>query len=115
MESICKLKDIYKALYEFEANFLGTYGVTINEGIIMCMLMDGAKKAGEICADCSLTASRLSKVLASLESKMYICRSIGNQDRRQIMVELTAEGLQKVTSIKSSQVCIPDALSILLK
>lgn len=115
MESICKLKDIYKALHEFEASFLKQYGITVNEGIIICMLGNGPLKAGDICADCSLSTSRLSKVFGSLEQKGYIQRTIDPSDRRVVMVELTPLGVEKRSAMSEEQVCIPEALSKLLE
>ncbi|TCN70064.1 MarR family winged helix-turn-helix transcriptional regulator [Acetobacteroides hydrogenigenes] len=115
MNSICKLKDIYKALHEFEASFLKQYGITVNEGIILCMLGDGPLKVGDICADCSLSNSRLSKVLGSLEKKGYVQRTIDPNDRRVVMVELTPIGIEKRSTMSEEQVCIPDALSKLLE
>lgn len=114
MKSICKLKDIYKALFEFEALFLSTYGITINEGIILCMLSEGSRNAGEICTDCSLSTSRLSKVLGSLEGKGYVIRTIGEKDRRVVIVSLTSKGLDKVTAMKAEDICIPTPLANLL-
>lgn len=115
MESICKLKDIYKALYEFEASFLQQNQITINEGMILCLLGDGPQKAGVISVECSLSTSRLSKVLANLEGKGYIIRTFGANDRRQVMVELTEKGEAKRCAIKQQQVCIPEALSKLIE
>lgn len=115
MNSICKLKDIYKTLHEFEASFLKQYGITVNEGIIICMLGDGPLKVGEICADCSLSNTRLSKVLGSLETKGYVQRTIDSSDRRVVMVELTPLGVEKRSTMSEEQVCIPEALSKLLE
>ena len=33
MESICAIKDIYKALYQFEKTFAEVHDITINEAI----------------------------------------------------------------------------------
>jgi MarR family transcriptional regulator, organic hydroperoxide resistance regulator len=115
MKSICKLKDIYKALHEFEASFGKQYGITVNEGIILCMLGDGPLKVGDICSDCSLSNSRLSKVLGSLETKGYVQRSIDTGDRRIVMVELTPQGVEKRATMSEEQICIPEALSKLLE
>lgn len=115
MNSICKLKDIYKALHEFEASFLKQHGITVNEGIIICMLSNGPLKAGDICADCSLSTSRLSKVLGTLEQKGFVQRTVGENDRRMVFVELTSKGMDKKASMSESDVCIPESLSKLLK
>ena len=41
MESICNLKDIYKALYQFEREFHETHQITINEAMVLCCMKDG--------------------------------------------------------------------------
>lgn len=115
MESICKLKDIYKALYEFEAAFHEQFGITLNEGIVICMLSKGPMKAGDICAECSLSTSRLSKVLGALEQKGLIVRTMGKNDRRTIYVELTQAGVEKKSVMSPEKVCIPESLSKMLK
>lgn len=111
MKAICKLKDLYKVLHDFEASFLSSYGITLNEGIIMCMLSEGPRNAGEICTDCTLSTSRLSKVLNALEEKGYIQRSIAPKDRRQVKVELTSKGCEKVGIMQQEDILIPEALS----
>ena len=79
------------------------------------MLGDGPLKVGDICADCSLSNSRLSKVLGSLEKKGYVQRTIDPNDRRVVMVELTPIGIEKRSTMSEEQVCISDALSKLLE
>ena len=50
MESICAIKDIYKALYQFEKTFAEVHDITINEAMLLCCLKDGeTKSAGMIC------------------------------------------------------------------
>ena len=44
MEEICKLKYIYRFLYNFEKEFAETNGITINEGMILCCMKDGNPK-----------------------------------------------------------------------
>ena len=49
MESICAIKDIYKALYQFEKTFVEVHDITINEAMLLCCLKDGeTKSAGMI-------------------------------------------------------------------
>lgn len=115
VESICKLKDIFKAIHEFEASFLAQFGITLNEGIILCMLGDGPMKVGDICADCSLSSTRLSKVLRSMEQKGYITRRLGEEDRRTVYVELSPMGIEKRSTMSPDKVCIPESLALLLE
>lgn len=101
MDPICKLKDIYKALYNFEKDFATNNGITINEGMVLCCLKDGSSKsANEICEFLGLSNSRVSKVIFSVEKKGYIKREMGKIDKRQMIFSLTNEGDEKVKEMQ---------------
>lgn len=103
MDSICKLKDIYKSLYKFEKDFQTRYDITINEAMVLCFLYNGeTHTAGDICEFIGLSASRVSKVINSVEKLGFIMRSISTTDKRQMLFALTASGLRKISAIKSS-------------
>jgi len=100
MEPICKLKDIYKALYIFEKDFAETNGITINEGVILCCLKDGKpKSANELCNFVGLSNSRVSRVINSVEAKGYIKREVGLTDKRQMIFTLTESGKAKINEM----------------
>ena len=40
MESFCKIRDVYRAITEFEARFEKRYGLGLNEGSLLCALSD---------------------------------------------------------------------------
>ncbi len=97
MEPICKLKDVYKALYNFEKMFSEKNGITINEGMTLCCLKDGKPHtASEICDFIGLSHSRVSRVINAVESKGLIIRKIGAADKRQMIFTLSEEGKKKV-------------------
>lgn len=102
VEPICRLKDIYKALYQFEKDFSESNGITINEGMILCCLKEGkSKAANELCDFVGLSNSRVSRVINSVESKGYISRQMGETDKRQMIFTLTSLGKEKVKEILS--------------
>ena len=102
MEPICKLKDIYKALYNFEKSFAENNGITINEGMLLCCLKDGnPKSANELCDFMGLSNSRVSRVINSVETKGYILREMGTADRRQMIFSLTESGRCKTEEMRS--------------
>jgi DNA-binding MarR family transcriptional regulator len=104
MEPICKLKDIYKALYNFEKMFSEKNGITINEGMILCCLKDGKPHAAnEICDFIGLSHSRVSRVINAVESKGYIIRKIGTADKRQMIFTLSEEGKKKVKKMMKQE------------
>lgn len=102
MEPICKLKDIYKALYNFEKEFAEKNGITINEGMLLCCLKDGnPKSANELCDFVGLSNSRVSRVITTVENKGYIIRSMGKEDKRQMIFTLTESGKQKINEMQA--------------
>lgn len=97
MDSICKLKDIYKALYNFEKEFAEKYGITINEGMILCCMKDDKpRSANELCDFVGLSNSRVSRVINTVETKGYITRQMGTTDKRQMIFSLTDSGRSKI-------------------
>ncbi|NDW18378.1 MarR family transcriptional regulator [Dysgonomonas sp. 216] len=105
MESICKLKDLYKALYNFEKKFSEVNGLTINEGMVLCCLKDGkSKSANELCDFVGLSNSRVSRIINTVENKGYIMREMGIADKRQMIFTLTDSGLQKVKEMQAKEI-----------
>lgn len=105
MESIVKLKNIYKALYDFEKQYLDLNGVTINEAIILNTLIDNKPKiAKDLYASVGLSKSRVSRILSDLENKGYITRKISKEDRRNIFFQLTYAGASKAKEITNQRI-----------
>ena len=106
MESICAIKDIYKALYQFEKTFAEVHDITINEAMLLCCLKDGeTKSAGMICEYIGLSNSRVSKVITAVENKGYIRRNINKNDKRQMCFSLTPGGKEKIQQIMNAELC----------
>ncbi|MCD8166759.1 MAG: winged helix DNA-binding protein [Bacteroides sp.] len=107
MEPICNLKEIYKALYQFEKEFLDTHKITINEAMVLCCMKEGEmKSAGAICEFVGLSNSRVSKVITSVENKNFIYRTISTEDKRQMLFALTEEGKEKICRMQQSDLQI---------
>ncbi|MEA4917631.1 MarR family winged helix-turn-helix transcriptional regulator [Proteiniphilum sp.] len=97
MEPICRLKDIYKALYSYEKQFAEETGITINEAALLCCLKDGKpKSANELSDFIDLSGSRVSRIIHTMEEKGFILREIGSSDKRQMIFTLTAAGKNKI-------------------
>lgn len=107
MESICVLKDIYKALYQFEKDFSNLHHITINEAMLLCCLKEGDRKtASNLCEYIGLSNSRVSKIITSVENKGFIDRKISEEDKRQMLFWLTETGKEKVAHMQSSDLNI---------
>jgi len=116
MEQICKLKDIYKALYNFEKLFQDKNGITINEGMVLCCLKDNKpRSANELCDFIGLSHSRVSRVINTIEAKGLIIREMGSTDKRQMIFTLSDSGKKKVKEMMKQDMNFSELGTYLLK
>ncbi|AVM53794.1 MarR family protein [Bacteroides zoogleoformans] len=110
-EILCKIRDVYRAIGEFEVEFMQKYDLSLNEGMLLCTLLEVPKlTSGEIAEALGLSASNTSKVLRVLEKKKLITRLVGKEDKRQMRFFLTIEGQNRIAEIKNATFCMPDLL-----
>lgn len=111
METLCKIRDVYRAIAEFEVQFVQTYELSLNEGMLLCTLFNAPQQtSSEIAEALGLSASNASKVIRSVEEKKLITRLIGKEDKRQMRFSLTAEGKKRISDIKNATFELPDLL-----
>lgn len=111
MDTLCKIRDIYRAIAEFEVQFMQLYDLSLNEGMLLCTLSDRPElTSSEIAEALGLSASNTSKVIRSVEDKNLITRLIGKEDKRQMHFALTAEGKSRITDIKNATFEMPELL-----
>lgn len=111
MDTLCKIRDLYRAIAEFEGHFMQTYGLSLNEGMLLCTLLTRDRMtSGEIAEALGLSASNASKVIRSVEEKELVTRLIGKEDKRQMNFMLTSEGKRRITEIKSASFNLPPVL-----
>lgn len=110
METICIMREIYKAIGTFESDFIKVHKVCINEAMVLCMLSDGKLSATEIAEKSSMTASHASKVIRSVEEKGLVDRGLGDRDKRQMYFCLTDKGRECLAGMKCGSVPVPDVL-----
>ncbi|MDH8701586.1 DNA-binding MarR family transcriptional regulator [Dysgonomonadaceae bacterium PH5-43] len=116
MELICQIKDIYKALYSFEKEFVKKFNMTINEAMLLCCMKDGKPhSAFEIAEFIGLSNSRVSKIITSVEERAWIIREIGTEDKRKMIFSLSEEGKKIVKVMKKQSIPLDDVLSKLIK
>ena len=78
MDKLCAIRDIRQAVTRFEADFERRYGISLNEGMVLCSLKDGVTlSSGELGETLGLTPSNASKVIAAAERKGLIERGMG--------------------------------------
>ena len=105
MDKLCKIRDIQRAVNQFEQSFDKEYGISLNEGMALCSLLkQGCLSSGEIGELLGLTSSNNSKIMRSVESKGLVERVMGTKDRRQMYFSLTPEGKELISAITCEQV-----------
>ena len=114
MDTLCLIRDIYRSIGDFEANFQQTHDLCLNEGMLLCTLQKGKLSSGEIAAALGLTHSNASKVIKSIEDKGLVDRVLGDKDKRQMYFSLSEEGKKRLSSIKCDRVEIPELLKNVL-
>lgn len=110
MNNLCAIRDVCRALSEFENKFQQRHSLCMNEGMVLCCLKSGSLSSGEIAEMMNLTCSNTSKVIRSVEDKGLIERVLGEKDRRQMYFILTDEGRRKLEEIDNEQIEIPELL-----
>ena len=108
MDRLCKIRDIQRAVNQFEQGFEKTYGICLNEGMALCSLLKaGSLSSGEIGELLGLTSSNNSKVIGSIEKKGLV--------ERQMYFSLTPKGKELISSLKCEQIEIAPPLLELLE
>ena len=79
METICLMRDIYRAIQTFEADFQKVHRVCMNEAMLLCSLSGGKRSAAEIAAINAMSPSHTSKVIRSVEEKGFVKRTDGGR------------------------------------
>lgn len=109
--TLCKIRDLYRAIAKFEHHFVEMYGISLNEGMVLCTLSDnGRQTSSEIAEALGLSASNASKVICSVEEKGLIIRQVGRDDKRQMNFVLTSVGQNYIIRIKEAEYQLPDLL-----
>lgn len=104
MECLCKIKEVFKKIHQFEQKLSNEMNVTINEAMVLCSLSEAKKCSGDISADTGISTSRTSRVLLSLEQKGYVTRSFDDNDKRKMMFELSEVGVEKQLEINTIEI-----------
>jgi DNA-binding MarR family transcriptional regulator len=104
MECLCKIKEVFKKINQFEQKINTEMGVTINEAMVLCCLTDKIMCSGEISTETGISTTRTSRVLLSLEQKGYVTRSFDDKDKRKMMFELATSGIEKQKEINGMEV-----------
>ena len=85
METLCRIRDIYLAIAEFEVKFMQEFDLSLNEGKLLCTLLNTPKRtSSEIAEAHGLSASNTSTVIRSEEDKKQLTRLAGKIGRAHV-------------------------------
>ena len=75
-------------------------GLSFNEALVCNLLLRARKQdlpltAKDLCAETRILKSQMNSILLSLEKKGAVCRLQSRQDRRQVEIRLTEDGLRQ--------------------
>ncbi len=104
------MRDLMKALYELESQLEETYGMTLNEAMVMCSVGGETISAGDIISRTGMTSSHVSKVIRSAEDKGFLSRRLGEHDKRQMFFVLTRKGKNRLERLKEQGINVPEWL-----
>lgn len=104
---ICVMRELMKALSDFEGHLTDAHGVSLNEAMAMCALGSECVTASVIAERTGLRPSHCSKVIGALEEKGYLVRELGKQDKRQMYLSLTDAGKDCLFRIKKHDFEVP--------
>ena len=112
MKRLCVIRDICRAISEYEQRFMSVHHLSLNEGMVLCSLKEGRLSSGEIAKQINLTCSNTSKLIRAIEEKGYIERVLGVEDKRQMYFSLTKEGDSKLLEIERDNIELTGPLTI---
>ena len=115
MNPLCRIRDIQRAVHQFELCLEERHGICLNEAMALCCLQQNERLAsGELCGLLGLAPSNTSKVVASIERKGYVSRVMGNHDKRHMYFSLTDEGRNLLDEMQRCTPCVPELLQPLM-
>ncbi len=107
------MRDLVRALSGLESQLEETYGVTLNEAMVLCSVGEDTVSAGNIISCTGMTASHASKTIRSAEDKGLLSRKLGEHDKRQMYFVLTRKGKNRLQHIKEQGIDVPEWLAAL--
>ena len=97
MNTLCRIREVSRAIAEFEQCFEREYRLSMNEGVLLCCLA----RHGELS----------SGVIRSVEGKGFVIRKLGEEDKRQMYFSLTEAGRAELERLQPCRVALPELLA----
>jgi DNA-binding MarR family transcriptional regulator len=110
MDNLCALRDINRVVKAYELQFFETFGITLNEGMVVCCISQKEVNSSDIAEAIDLTMSNCSKILKSVEQKGLVIRAMGVEDKRHMFFRLTDEGHKLLKEIHENGFSIKESI-----
>ncbi len=115
MRLLCEIRDLSRAISDFENTFQKEFTISLNEGMTLCTLSCAeCLTSGQLAKKLGLSYSNMSKVIKHLENKDLIERCIGKEDKRQMLFSITENGKRLLDRINANEVTLPEKIKVLL-
>jgi DNA-binding MarR family transcriptional regulator len=111
MNNLCALRDINRVVKAYEQQFFDTFGISLNEGMVICCIDQSEVNSSDIASAIDLTMSNCSKIIKSVENKGLITRAMGVEDKRHMFFKLTEKGNSLLQNIHQNSQSITDSLN----
>ncbi|MBN2553586.1 MAG: MarR family transcriptional regulator [Spirochaetales bacterium] len=99
---LCSIKDTVRAIHELEKELKRSHGLTLNEALCLCCVSNLSHSPGECAQQMGLSASRVSRIISSLERKGLLERRSQPDDHRSTELSITGRGRQHLQDLRES-------------
>ena len=99
MSPFFPIRQTLRKLEQLEAGLKNQHDINLEEAIVLCCLSQHCKCQGDVAGETGLTPTQASRILSRLESKGLVQRSIGQDDKRQMIFTISSLGLEKLQAV----------------
>lgn len=110
MLDLCAVRKIQNGLRELEEELQQRWNISLVEAMCLCGIEQGYKEIAQLTKELSLSPSRLTRIIDSLELKQLLIREQSPESRRSIYLALTPKGRSVMKEYHCAPIAVPDAL-----
>jgi DNA-binding MarR family transcriptional regulator len=95
------VRDVVRMNYNLESRGIASFGITVGQSNLLFMIKErGYMQMSELAAGVGVTTGAATGFIARLLKRGLVNRAHDSQDRRRVLVKLTAKGEQVVEKIR---------------
>lgn len=107
MNTLCRIREVSRAIAEFEQCFEREYRLSMNEGVLLCCLArHGELSSGEIAEMLRLTWFEYVEGDPVGGGQGIVIRKLGEEDKRQMYFSLTEAGRAELERLQPCRVAL---------